>query len=56
MSSELLQVIFKHRVYSRKDFYEAMELLEDFIRKMSKDHILTYASIKVKFSFTEEIN
>jgi len=54
MSSDL-QVTFKHRVYSRKDFYEALELLGDFVRQMQKDHILTYASIKVKLSFTEEI-
>lgn len=54
MSSDHVQITFKNKVYSSKDFKTMMKSILEFAEKMEGDASLTFASIKIKMTFREE--
>ena len=52
-SSDHVQITFKNKVYSSKDFKSMLRSILEFAEKMEGDASLTFASIKIKMTFRE---
>ncbi|RLI87743.1 MAG: hypothetical protein DRP01_01040 [Archaeoglobales archaeon] len=52
-SSDHVQITFKNKVYSSKDFKSMLRSILEFAEKMEGDTELTFASIKIKMTFRE---